>query len=110
MGIICGILAETVSGGGFSLISYVVSVFLLVFVLKIIYKDIPLLIIPIVFVFTVFKESIYYILNAEAFESVGYINGLKNIIVPMGIYNGIAGVVIKKLLTLTVFSKKKRRR
>ena len=110
VGIVCAFLAESVSGGGINLLTYIVSIFMLIFVSGVIYKDIPLLILPLVFVFTMFKESVYYLLNRDVFESIKYADALKNVIIPAGVYNAIVALFMKKLLTVTVFPKRKRRR
>lgn len=106
----CGLLAEVMSGVGISLLIYTISVLILILCMNYIYRDIPLLIIPVTLMLTFFKESMYYLFNRPLSDSIGFADALKSVVFPVMVYNAATSVFIKKILMCTVFSKNKKRR
>ena len=106
---LCGILAETTGYQciGFQLILFVCSVFLVVMLGELIYKNFFVLIVPISGVFSFAANSLYYALNSEVMNSLTYVKAIETVILPVSVYNAAVAAVVLFLLDMTVYKGKK---
>lgn len=106
---LCGILAETTGHQciGFQLILFVCSVFLVVMLGELIYKNFFVLIVPISGVFSFAANSLYYALNSEVMNSLTYVKAIETVILPVSVYNTAVAMAVLFLLDMTVYKGKK---
>ena len=107
--VLCGILAETTGHQcvGFQLILFVCSVFLVVMLGELIYRNFFVLIMPIAGVFSFISNSLYFALNSGIMNELTYVEALKNIILPVTFYNIAVAAAVLFLLDISVYRGKK---
>lgn len=107
VGIVCGVIADAIAAKmpGFNLLIYTCTVFAVVRLGEIIYKDMFLWVIPFAAVFTFFKNTIFYFANKGSLGEIAYLAALKSVIVPVVIYNVVAAVVMMLILKKTAYAR-----
>ena len=104
VGIVSGLVTDAFCGTvGFYLLIYTCTVFAVVWLSELIYKDMFFMVIPFAAVFTFVENSIFYLLNGSG--AMNYPTALKSIILPVVIYNAAAALIINFLLKKTAYAR-----
>ena len=97
---VCGAIADCMTGRifGVYVFIYLISALLIFLILEGVFSDNKLLFTVIVFVTTIFGETIFYLINIGVLKETKYIEVLFDTILPLAVINTLFSVILKVIL------------
>ena len=102
--VVCGAIADSLSGRifGHNLSIFLITSVLVCMIRENIFKSSVIISFLMVFVFSIFGKSLYYVANIGVLKDAGYFYSLFRTILPETLYNTCVSVIIVPLLKLTL--------
>lgn len=97
---VCGAIADCMTGRifGVYVFIYLICALLIYLILEGVFSDNKLLFAVVVFVTTIFGETVFYLINIGVLKETKYIEALFDIILPSAVLNTLFSIMLKVIL------------